>query len=108
MAIGNMRAAAALLVTKELINAVAKYTAPNKPASVNHIVSKGKLSQQDKSMKSNKTMVDDSPPSPDPSPTVIRKFANTSAKPEFVRALLIPKEQAIATYNDQSIASRAS
>ena len=34
MAIGNMRAAAALFVTKELINAVAKYTAPSIPVSV--------------------------------------------------------------------------
>jgi len=34
MAIGNMRAAAALLVTNELIKAVAKYTAPYRPASV--------------------------------------------------------------------------
>lgn len=34
MAIGYMRAAAALLVTNELIKAVAKYTAPYRPASV--------------------------------------------------------------------------
>jgi hypothetical protein len=34
MAIGNMRAAAALFVTKELIKAVAKYTAPSIPVSV--------------------------------------------------------------------------
>ena len=49
-----------------------------------------------------------SPPIPTPSPTVIRKFAQTAARPEFVRAWLIPKAHAMATYNDQSIESRAS
>ena len=38
----------------------------------------------------------------------MRKLAHTAAKPEFVRAWLIWKEHAIATYNTQLIASRAS
>lgn len=80
MAIGNINAAAALLVTTLLIRNVAKYTAPKTPAG----------------------------PIPIPVPIATRKVAIAFAKPDAVSAVPMPKADAIVMYTSQLTASRHS